>query len=92
MSNSEKACLVKICTNSVLSYIKCPDGQETVKSYLLKRESNSSSNKSAMPNYSEMLSMMNMGTGTTKEGVEFGSIYVSRTAITEELQKQFSVL
>lgn len=71
-------------TNSVLSYIKSPEGRETVNNYLRKRKGNS---LTAKPNYSEMLLMSDLQ--TTQDGINFNSIYVDRSIITKELQKDF---
>lgn len=72
-------------TNSVLSYIKSPEGRETVILYLKKRAASSGNLRSAKPNYSEMLSMLDLQ--TTKDGVPFNSTYVNRSRITEEIGK-----
>ncbi len=90
MTMMERNMLREKCTNSVLSYISSPDGQETVDSYF-SRISEEDNLNSAKPNYSNMLEVLGISQGTTRDGVTFGSCYVDRGVVTGVIRELFSV-
>ena len=83
MTSIAKSLRVKKSTDSVLLYIASPAGKETVEAYFSKLHG-------AVPSYTGFLSSMKIGTGTTKEGVKFDSIFVNREVITKSLKEMYS--
>lgn len=83
MTQVEKTARMKKSTDSVLLYIASPAGRETVEGYFSKLQGSE-------PSYTGLLSCMKIGTGTTKEGVKFDSIYVNRGLVTQRLRKMYS--
>lgn len=83
MTAVERNIMVRRCTDSVLSYMASESGMGTVREYF-------SRNLMGLPNYSEMLGVMKIGSGTTKEGVRFDSIYVDRSLITKNLRELYA--
>lgn len=74
-------------TDSVLSFMSSPVGQEVVNRYFtyVKRS------KNRTPNYSDMLATLDLDRCTTKEEVSLGSSFVDRGVITSYLEEVFSL-
>lgn len=82
MSNIEK---IENSTKSILLYISSEEGKEVVKKYF----KNVSRRGLSDPNYSDMIEVLDLWTGTTEDGVQFGSAFVDRSKITSYLRESY---
>lgn len=86
---SEGTRIMNSSTDSVLSFIG-GSGRVLILEYF--RRVYTGSFGSALPNYSELLTMPEIGFATTEDGVRLDDPTVDRGQITKELRKEFAKL
>lgn len=72
-------------TGSVISFLE-REGYERVEDYL----SLDNKNRVGFPNYSDMISVLDLIGGTTREGIKFDSTKVERGRVTLYLRERFN--